>query len=91
MSSYSGVSTLESMSQAKFYNKWTFNKFSKFLYGEIDKSIDYIRRYNPEVLIKNMESLGFNIELHRKLNFLGAIDWFIAGKLLNLCLEPRFY
>lgn len=35
MNKYSGVSTLESMSQAGFYNQWTFNKFRKYLKGEI--------------------------------------------------------
>src|SRR6266511_3871979 len=32
---YKGTSTLESMSQAGFYNQWTLNKFSKYLKGEI--------------------------------------------------------
>lgn len=35
MSNDSGVRTLESMSQAVWYNKWTLDKFKKFLDGEI--------------------------------------------------------
>lgn len=35
MSNYTGTSTLESMSQAGFYNKWILNKFKKYLKGEI--------------------------------------------------------
>ncbi len=32
---YKGTSTLESMTQAKFYNRWTLAKFDKFLKGSI--------------------------------------------------------
>lgn len=35
MGKYSGTSTLESMSQAVFYNKWTLRKFDKYLKGKI--------------------------------------------------------
>ncbi len=35
MGKYTGTSTLESMSQAGFYNKWTFDKFRKYLKGDI--------------------------------------------------------
>lgn len=35
MSDYTGTSTLESMSQAGFYNKWILNKFKKYLSGDI--------------------------------------------------------
>src|SRR5687768_7072271 len=35
MGKYSGTSTLESMSQAGFYNKWTLNKFKEYLRGDI--------------------------------------------------------
>lgn len=35
MSKYTGVSTLESMSQARLYNKWTFKKLDQYLKGEI--------------------------------------------------------
>lgn len=189
MSNYTGASTLESMSQARFYNKWTFKKFSQylkgeilevgcgignfsgdlskygnvtaididqklikqltdkknveinagfgdietgkfffdnkefdsivcinvlehirndekalenmykllrkkgnlillvpiynFLYGEIDRSIGHFRRYNPINLVKEMQELGYIVISHRKLNFAGAIGWFIAGRILR--------
>ncbi len=35
MKVYTGAQTLESMSQANLYNKWTLNKFKKYLTGEI--------------------------------------------------------
>lgn len=189
MNNYTGVPTLESMSQAGFYNKWTFKKFSKylkgeilevgcgignftidlskygnvtaididqklikqltdkkntrinvgpgdieagkfffdnkefdaivcinvlehiennekalenmykllkkegylillvpiysFLYGEIDRSIGHFRRYNPDDLVKEMQEIGYTVISHRKLNFIGAIGWFIAGRILG--------
>lgn len=53
------------------------------LYGEIDKSIDHFRRYSKVELTKKLEKIGFKIIYSRKLNFLGAIGWFTAGKILK--------
>lgn len=189
MNKYNGTSTLESMSQAGFYNKWTLNKFSKylkgeilevgcgignftltlsmygkvtaidmdqsliekfnkdnipnikagygdietgkyffpkktfdtivcinvlehiendikalenmfsllrvngnlillvpihnFLYGEIDRSIGHFRRYDPNNLVKKMLSSGYILVSSKRLNFIGAIGWFIAGRILR--------
>lgn len=188
MNSYTGISTLESMSQADFYNKWTFSKFKKclkgdileigcgignftstlakfgkvtaididknlidkfkdsnhyinagfgdiekgqyffkkrefetivcvnvlehinddikalenmfkllkiegvlvllvpihnFLYGEIDRSIGHFRRYDPKKIIRIMQNLKYSIVSYQKLNFLGAIGWFISGRILR--------
>lgn len=55
----------------------------KLLYGEIDKSIGHFRRYEKDDLIKKMQSLGFKIIKVRKLNFLGSLGWFIAGRVLK--------
>lgn len=54
-----------------------------FLYGEIDKSIGHLRRYDPNILKSELTNLGFTIIKSRKLNFLGAIGWFIAGRILT--------
>jgi len=54
-----------------------------FLYGEIDRSIHHFRRYNPEQFKKKLKQVGFAIEKSRKLNFLGAFGWFIAGRILK--------
>lgn len=54
-----------------------------FLYGEIDKSIGHLRRYDPDKLKSELKNLGFTIVKSRKLNFLGAIGWFIAGRVLK--------
>lgn len=54
-----------------------------FLYGEIDKSIGHYRRYNPDKLTGKMLELGYTIISAKKLNFLGALGWFISGKILK--------
>ncbi len=55
----------------------------KFLYGEIDRFINHFRRYDSGQLKKQLEQIGFTVESSRKLNFLGALGWFIAGKILK--------
>lgn len=54
-----------------------------FLYGEIDKNIGHLRRYSPNILKSELKNLGFTIIKSRKLNFLGAIGWFLAGRILK--------
>lgn len=54
-----------------------------FLYGEIDKSIGHFRRYEPKNLTKEMQNLKYQIISSKKLNLLGAIGWFISGKILK--------
>ncbi len=54
-----------------------------FLFGEIDKSIGHIRRYEKDSLLKILESIGFKIKFVRILNFLGAIGWYVWGKILK--------
>lgn len=55
----------------------------KFLYGEIDKAIGHFRRYGKFEIIKKMKGTGFKINKFRRLNFLGALGWFLAGRLLK--------
>lgn len=55
----------------------------QFLFGGIDKSIDHFRRYNKLYLTEKLEKLGFKIAGSRKLNILGALGWFITGKILG--------
>lgn len=56
---------------------------NQFLYGEIDKSIGHYRRYNRLNLIEKLEQLDFKIIRSWKFNFLGAIGWFISGKIMK--------
>lgn len=55
----------------------------QFLFGEIDKSIGHLRRYDPDKLKRKLKDLGFTIVKSTKLNFLGAFGWFVAGRILK--------
>ncbi len=55
----------------------------KSLFSEIDKAIGHYRRYHKDKLLKDIKHAGFNILKSRRLNFLGAIGWFWAGKILR--------
>lgn len=62
-----------------------------FLYGEIDRSIGHFRRYEEGVLINMLEGLKFNIIISRKINFIGALGWYFAGKILkNRSVKVRY-
>ncbi|MDO8638063.1 MAG: class I SAM-dependent methyltransferase [Candidatus Daviesbacteria bacterium] len=55
----------------------------QFLYGEIDKSIGHVRRYDKSKICNRLKKIGFKIEFSKKLNFIGALGWLIAGKILK--------
>lgn len=55
----------------------------QILFGEIDKNIRHYRRYEPNKLRAELERVGFTIIKSRRLNFIGAIGWFITGKILK--------
>lgn len=54
-----------------------------FLYGEIDQTIGHYRRYDPSSITQRLIDIGFVIKFKRRLNLLGAIGWFIAGRILK--------
>lgn len=53
------------------------------LYGEIDKSIGHFRRYSKEDIRQRLEKEKFRILQFKTLNLIGAIGWFISGKVLR--------
>lgn len=55
----------------------------QFLFGEIDRSIDHFRRYDKSKISQQLKKIGFKIIKSKRLNFLGALGWFIVGKLLK--------
>ncbi len=55
----------------------------RFLYGSIDEYINHYRRYDSTYLKATLEQIGFKVEKSKKLNLLGAIGWFIAGRILK--------
>ena len=54
-----------------------------FLFGEIDRSIGHFRRYEKKDIVNKLTAQGFKITKIRPLNLLGAIGWFISGKILK--------
>lgn len=54
-----------------------------FLYGEIDRSIRHFRRYTEVEIINKLQKHGFKILKHRRINFFGAIGWYISGKIFQ--------
>lgn len=54
-----------------------------FLYGSIDASIGHFRRYEIKKLIDNLQISGFEIGTAKRLNFIGAVGWFIVGKFFK--------
>lgn len=55
----------------------------QFLYGSIDSAIGHFRRYSKNKLTTMLKKAGFEIILAKRLNFLGAIGWFISGRILK--------
>lgn len=61
----------------------------QFLYGAIDRAIDHYRRYDKSKICKRLKKIGFKIEIAKKLNFLGALGWFVAGKILKQTIVEK--
>jgi len=53
------------------------------LYGTIDTAIGHYRRYSPTAIVSLLKDSGFTIVKSRKLNFLGAIGWWLSGRVLK--------
>lgn len=53
------------------------------LYGEIDRSIGHFRRYSKEDLTAVLKKTGLMVKKTRRLNFLGAIGWWVAGRIFK--------
>jgi glycosyltransferase involved in cell wall biosynthesis len=53
------------------------------LYCEIDRGVGHYRRYVLEELLAKMKKAGYRVQLHRHHNMLGALGWWINGKVLG--------
>lgn len=61
----------------------------QFLFSEIDRALNHFRRYNKQSIQKQMENTGFEIYKIRRINFLGALGWFLAGSLLRKAIVKK--
>jgi glycosyltransferase involved in cell wall biosynthesis len=53
------------------------------LYCEIDRGVGHYRRYEREDLLAKMKRAGFRVSHCRHHNMLGAVGWWINGKVLG--------
>lgn len=58
------------------------------LYCDMDKNIEHYRRYDMGSLSRSVQEAGFKIVHRRHLNMLGALGWFVNGKVLRRQLIP---
>jgi glycosyltransferase involved in cell wall biosynthesis len=61
----------------------------KSLYGTLDEHLRHFRRYEKDELTGKLATAGFAVEDCRFLNRLGAIGWWINGRLLKRRVLPR--
>jgi 2-polyprenyl-3-methyl-5-hydroxy-6-metoxy-1,4-benzoquinol methylase len=60
----------------------------KVLYSKMDAGLDHYRRYSRRELARKIEDAGFTIEFVRYFNLLGAVGWFVNGKILRRKMLP---
>jgi SAM-dependent methyltransferase len=48
------------------------------LYGEFDRRVGHVRRYTPATLADAFRRAGLEVELHRPVNLLGGVAWWVA-------------
>ena len=53
------------------------------LYGEIDRAIGHLRRYEREELTGKLRRHGFAVELARYVNLPGVLGWYLNSRLLR--------
>ena len=58
------------------------------LFSELDRAQGYRRRYSKAQLKSALESVGFEVEFTRFLNGVGALGWFLNGRILRRRYPP---
>ena len=59
------------------------------LYSRIDAGLEHYRRYSREGMLRRLEAAGFRVEHAEYLNLLGAVGWFVNGRLLRRRMLPK--
>jgi SAM-dependent methyltransferase len=54
-----------------------------FLYGTIDRALEHARRYRRRELRAKLRAAGFTVEALRRVNPVGALGWFVWGRILQ--------
>jgi len=53
------------------------------LYSELDRNLGHYRRYTEGMLIDRFREAGFVIEASRYFNWVGAMGWYVFGRVLR--------
>ena len=53
------------------------------LYSDLDRNLGHFRRYTRELLEQRFRDAGFVIEKSRYFNWVGAVGWYVIGRLLK--------
>jgi SAM-dependent methyltransferase len=61
----------------------------QWLYGPMDASIGHYRRYSKATLRARMMTAGFEVLTAKYVNMLGALGWWVNGRLLRRRVPPR--
>ena len=59
-----------------------------WLYGTMDRSIGHYRRYTKRMLSEKMARAGFEMVQLKYINLLGALGWWLNGRLLHRSVPP---
>jgi len=59
------------------------------IFGTLDEKLDHYRRYNKDSLGDLLEENGFVIEKMRYMNALGAVGWWVNGRILKRKILPK--
>jgi SAM-dependent methyltransferase len=60
----------------------------EWLYGSMDSSIGHCRRYTRATLAEKLMRAGFAVQKQYYTNVLGAIGWFVNGRILRQPVPP---
>ncbi len=61
----------------------------QWLYGPMDSSIGHYRRYTKSMAQKRLEQAGFEVQLQKYINMIGAFGWLVNGRILRRAVPPR--
>jgi glycosyltransferase involved in cell wall biosynthesis len=53
------------------------------VYSDLDRNLGHFRRYTKEVLEQRFREAGFVVENSRYFNWVGAVGWFVFGRLFK--------
>lgn len=59
----------------------------RFLYGETDRALGHVRRYDATELARTFEAAGLHLDRLWQRNLLGVAGWFVSSRLRR---EPMF-